>query len=360
MIDDTTALRIVHGSPSGYTLGCRSQGGCANHGHAQLLTCADAYAAARADWSLSRRSTDLPITKADIKLQGTRPTPRTAVAAPTLTVTPTPPPAPAEQAAAEAAAEAGAEQAAAEQAAAEQAKAPAQTAPARATRTQRQQPRTTPQPKAKAQAQPKPKAQRKPRPDRESAAPRKPRAPRPPVHGTVYGHNRGCKIETECPNYGTERPTCTAANHEYYRNYRERRIAGAGPELTHGTPYGYAFGCHDRATCPGGTDGTTCTDAARAAETKRRRDRGAAPAVELTDAAPVREHIAQLRAQGMGILAIAAAAGVSKTTLRALIYGRDDYAGGAKGPRHGRIPNLIAVTNATRILGVSALAQVTQ
>lgn len=357
MIDDTTARSIVHGSPSGYTLGCRSQGGCANHGHSQLLTCADAYAAAHADWSLSRRPADLPITKADIKLQRTRPAaPRTETPAPTPIVKPEP----------------------AKPAATKPARAPRRPATPKPAATAPQ--RTAPTPIAKPElitpanatppvappprqqrpsprkAQPKPKTQPKPHPTRKPAATR---APRLPVHGTVYAHRRGCKIEVECPNYGTDRPTCTAAHHEYYRNYRERRIAGDGPDLAHGTPYGYAFGCHDRDDCPGGEDGKTCSDAARAAETQRRRARGIGPAVELTESAPVREHIAQLRAAGMGILEIAAAAGVSKTTLRALIYGRDDYVGGIKGPRHGKIPTYIATINATRILSVSATAQVT-
>lgn len=364
MIDDTTARRIVHGSPSGYTLGCRSQGGCANHGHSQLLTCADAYAAAHADWSLSRRPVDLPITKADVKLQRTRPAaPRTQMPAPTPIVEPASA-TPAAIKPARAPRRSGAPKPAAA--------APQRTTPTTIVEPERPMPAAdaAPTPKTPSRSprqqrpsapktQPKPKAQPKPRPTRRPAAAREPRAPRPPVHGTVYAHRRGCKTEAECPNYGTDRPTCTAAHHEYYRNYRERRIAGAGPSLTHGTPYGYAFGCHNREDCPGGVDGVTCPDAARTAETQRRRARGIGPAAELTESAPIREHIAQLRAAGMGILEIAAAAGVSKTTLRALIYGRDDYAGGVKGPRHGKIPTYIATTNATRILSVSTPAQVT-
>ena len=372
MIDDTTARSIVHGSPSGYTLGCRSQGGCANHGHPQLLTCADAYAAAHADWSLSRRPTDHPITRADIKLQRTRPVaPRAEVPppAPTSVVEPSPT-APAATKPARAARQPGAPRRAAA--------APPRTTPAPIVEPARPAlaadasptPKTPPPPphqqrssarkaQPKPKAQPRPRPQPQPRPARKPATPRAPRAPRPPVHGTVYAHRRGCKIEAECPNFGTEHPTCTAAHHEYYRDYRQRRIAGDGPNLDHGTPYGYAFGCHNRDDCPGAADGTTCSDAARAAETQRRRARGIGPAAELTESAPVREHIAQLRAAGMGILEIAAAAGVSKTTLRALIYGRDDYAGGTKGPRHGKIPTYIATTNATRILSVSAPAQVT-
>lgn len=72
----------------------------------------------------------------------------------------------------------------------------------------------------------------------------------------------------------------------------------------------------------------------------------------LVDAGPVREHVLMLRAAGMGYKTIAHRAGVSVTGVRTLIYGREDYQAGVKGPRHGEQPKQIAREKAERLLAV--------
>lgn len=187
MIPEDIARTIIHGSPQGYDLGCRSKGGCANHGHPTLMTCVAAHAAAGSDWSLSRLPRDEAI-------------------------------------------------------------------PKRARRLARH-----PQPSSPVTE------------DHPPAAPaRKRPTPSTPIkHGTPHGFNRGCKTVEGCPNHGTEQKTCADAHRSYYRDYR-RRVRDE-QQITHGTPTGYSYGCHDRDKCPGSDDGTTCSDAARAAERRRRR-----------------------------------------------------------------------------------------
>jgi len=52
----------AHGTPSGYAAGCRSRGGCPNHGNRSLLTC-EAAARAHAHYhSLAALPTSEPIT----------------------------------------------------------------------------------------------------------------------------------------------------------------------------------------------------------------------------------------------------------------------------------------------------------
>lgn len=73
----------------------------------------------------------------------------------------------------------------------------------------------------------------------------------------------------------------------------------------------------------------------------------------LVDAGPVREHIAVLRAAGMGYKTIAKNAGVGNTAVRSLIYGREDYLpGGGVGPRHGEVKKRTARRIAEAILAV--------
>lgn len=49
---------IQHGTALGYRQGCRSRGGCANHGSATYMTCVDAALARRADFMVSRLSAE--------------------------------------------------------------------------------------------------------------------------------------------------------------------------------------------------------------------------------------------------------------------------------------------------------------
>lgn len=58
-----------HGSPAGFHNGCRSRGGCANGADSALLSCAEAFIARRADYSLARLplSRPLPRIRPDVR-----------------------------------------------------------------------------------------------------------------------------------------------------------------------------------------------------------------------------------------------------------------------------------------------------
>lgn len=72
----------------------------------------------------------------------------------------------------------------------------------------------------------------------------------------------------------------------------------------------------------------------------------------LVDATPTREHIEHLRAHGIGYKTIADRAGVSRTAVRMLIYGREDYTPAGHGPRHGETLKRISRTKAEKILAI--------
>lgn len=185
-IDDLPAT-IIHGSPEGYDLGCRSKGGCANHNHPTLMTCIAAHRAASADWALGKQPRNQPIPKNARRLRH----------------------------------------------------APAQEPSAQPT------PRTAPTPLSAG-------------------------AERTIKHGAPYGYSRGCKDPARCPG-GPDGTSCTEANRRYYREYYATRRANTDNRpIPHGTLTGYSYGCYDRTTCPGGPDGISCADAARAAEQQRR------------------------------------------------------------------------------------------
>jgi hypothetical protein len=341
---------IRHGSPAGYRAGCRSEGGCPNHGSRELLTCSEAAIAYRGDFSLSKLPPDRAIPRAAIKLERTRP-----AATPPNT------------------------------------KAKRSTAEHRAKPVSSPRP-TPPRPPKPAKPTPAPKPEIKhgtlegywqggcyrddlcpsdptcaavnlahvngqdPPAPKKKHAPNAPRQHKPhePVHGTVYGFARGCKSETECPNVAAGGPSCTEVRRAYYRDYTARRRAGAGPAIKHGTAGGYQLGCHSRATCPGGPDGLTCADASLAAERGRRRRAGIPEQTARVDSSETIAHIAALREQGMSIPAIATASEVGRRGIRTLIYGRDDYTPTGPGPRHHQIPRHIPEDKATRILAVTA------
>lgn len=184
-IDDLPAT-IVHGSPEGYDLGCRSKGGCANHNHPTLMTCIAAHRAASADWSIGKLPRNQPIPKNARRLR------HSSTSEPAATTTP----------------------------------------------------RATPSAQA--------------------------RSVRAIKHGTPYGYSSGCKDPAQCPG-GADGVSCTEANRRYYREYYANRRANTDSRpIPHGTLTGYTYGCYDRATCPGGPNGLSCADAARAAEQQRR------------------------------------------------------------------------------------------
>jgi hypothetical protein len=80
-------------------------------------------------------------------------------------------------------------------------------------------------------------------------------------HGTPAGA-RTCN--TNCPSEADGGISCNEARRKYQRDYRAKRLAGAGPALVHGTTNAYQMGCNTIAKCPLPT-GETCTDLKRAA-----------------------------------------------------------------------------------------------
>lgn len=174
-------------------------------------------------------------------------------------------------------------------------------------------------------------------------APAKPRSPRPrrapPVtqprqlqpHGTNACRARGC-----------DRPECIEAGREYHRRWMQQRRAEGIPLEHHGTAYGYQLGCKDRETCPAEI---SCADASLAEERRRRREAGITEQAARVPAEPVWEHVRQLMAGGMTVLGIAEKAGVSKTGVKILLYGRS-------GARKGELPREIEESKAQRILAL--------
>jgi len=57
----------AHGSPAGYRAGCKSKGGCPNHGSRHDLTCVRAYRAAAHYGVLHLLDPETPITKAMLR-----------------------------------------------------------------------------------------------------------------------------------------------------------------------------------------------------------------------------------------------------------------------------------------------------
>lgn len=57
----------IHGTPSGYTAGCRSRGGCPNRADRRLLTCKEARVAYSHYLPLARRAPEDIITRAELK-----------------------------------------------------------------------------------------------------------------------------------------------------------------------------------------------------------------------------------------------------------------------------------------------------
>jgi hypothetical protein len=55
-------------------------------------------------------------------------------------------------------------------------------------------------------------------------------------HGTPYGYQKGCRIEEECPNYGSTALTCREASRRYQREYAENRKKREAAGLAKPTP----------------------------------------------------------------------------------------------------------------------------
>ncbi|MGC5225177.1 hypothetical protein ACPW96_21620 [Micromonospora sp. DT81.3] len=183
-----------------------------------------------------------------------------------------------------------------------------------------------------------PKKPRKPKP----ASPARLRKPRPVAaprvvqpHGTNACRARGC-----------DRPECKEAGRRYHREWVAKRQLQGIPSKHHGTPYGYSLGCKDRNACPAEI---SCADASRAEERRRAREAGIAEQAPRVPAEPVRQHVRALMASGWSVLAIAAAAEVSKTGLKVLLYGRS-------GARKGELPTAIEATKAERLMKLAARA----
>lgn len=183
---------------------------------------------------------------------------------------------------------------------------------------------SNPQPAVRAEPSA-PRAPRERKPRREP----KPRVLQP--HGTNASYARGCRCEE-----------CHAAHLQYHRDYVAKRKA-AGADGYHGTAYGYQLGCNDRDACPGGADGVTCSDASLSADIDRRRRAGIEPAAEKVPAEPVRAHVRSLMDAGIPFLTVAERAEVSKSVVKALLYGK-----------RGRVQIAITAAHAERLLAVAA------
>lgn len=162
-------------------------------------------------------------------------------------------------------------------------------------------------------------------------------------HGTNASYARGCRKAEDCPNFGTDLPTCKDAQRAYHVAYMAAKRAVPIPVERHGSAYGYQLGCTAGAECPAVP---SCAEVVRAADEARNRRRGIQPAPSLVDAGPVREHVRELMAAKVGLLTIAERAGVGKTLLANLLYGRMDPA------RKGEPQSRIARERAVRIMAV--------
>jgi hypothetical protein len=163
-------------------------------------------------------------------------------------------------------------------------------------------------------------------------------------HGTNASYARGCKSDDGCPNFGTTERTCYEAHVVYHAEYRAKRRGAPVPAEKHGAAYGYQLGCAAEATCPASP---TCTEATLAAERDRRRRDGVPAREPMVDAGPVREHVRSLIASRMTLDRIAEQAGVHRSQLGNLIYGRSGERG-----RSGAPMQKVTASRAERIMAV--------
>jgi hypothetical protein len=174
----------------------------------------------------------------------------------------------------------------------------------------------------------------------ERAAARKPRELKP--HGTPASFARGCRCDE-----------CVEGNRAYHREYGRRRAAGAGKVRggaeKHGTAFGFRNGCKTSEQCP---STPSCAEVMRDYDRKRARAAGR-PERVLVDADEVRAHIRSLNAAGMPLLEIAARAGVSKSVLKNMLYGRSPAAG-----RDGSPSRFVKRETAAALLSVQVESEV--
>jgi AraC-like DNA-binding protein len=156
-------------------------------------------------------------------------------------------------------------------------------------------------------------------------------------HGTNASYARGCRCDE-----------CKEAARAYQREYVARRRAEGPPADKHGTAYGYTLGCNDRSTCPATP---TCVDAMLEQDIARRREKGIPEQAPRVPAQPTRDHLRALMAGGMTIERIAAEAGVSRSILATVLYGRS-------GARKGVEQTEIKADTASRVLALTVKAPV--
>lgn len=137
-------------------------------------------------------------------------------------------------------------------------------------------------------------------------------------HGTPWGYQRGCRQRTSCPNWRAGKVTCADARRTYFREYKRRRREGAGSVLQHGTTAGYSAGCHDRNACGLDENGRSCADAWREYKIRRARKAGVNPRGS-TDAHEARAAVLDMRARGHSVRSIALVTGVGRTTIGELL-----------------------------------------
>lgn len=115
----------------------------------------------------------------------------------------------------------------------------------------------------------------------------------------------------------------------------------------HGTRVAYVM---DKCRCE------PCTIASRVAEQKRRRERLYGIGPGLVDAQPVRDHLAVLSAAGIGYKRAATIAGVSITTVQAVLYHHSDRpeAGPSKRVKAATAEKLLAVKPSLELVGAGA------
>lgn len=63
----TVLENAAHGTPAGFTAGCRSRGGCPNHGSREELTCTRAHQAFVHYWGLRELDPTSPITRSMLR-----------------------------------------------------------------------------------------------------------------------------------------------------------------------------------------------------------------------------------------------------------------------------------------------------
>lgn len=144
---------------------------------------------------------------------------------------------------------------------------------------------------------------------------------RMPIHGTQWGYSRGCRSARDCPNRRLGRMTCQEARQRYFSGYVERRRAGRGRPIDHGTQRGYSAGCRDACPAP---EGRTCRDAWRAYRRQYDRARGVRPAeppLEPGDAATL---VRGWVDAGHSIRSISMRTGVGRTTIAELARYEED------------------------------------